>query len=164
MEYKKKCARCAEEKDTEGFCFSSKRKDGLNPICRSCCHYYYLGNKKRTIDFANAQFKNRDDGMFGKYWSMVRRCKYPSQINYKYYGGKGIRVEWKSYAEFREDMYDSYMEHVSKHGRKDTTIDRIDSDLNYCRENCRWATMKEQNAPGNKKKLSTTNHCKYSGN
>ena len=41
-------------------------------------------------------------------------------------------------------MYESYLEHVEKYWEKETTIDRIDVNWNYCKENCKWSTNKEQ--------------------
>ena len=42
-------------------------------------------------------------------------------------------------------MYESYLEHVKEYWEENTSIDRIDSTKNYCKENCRRATTKEQN-------------------
>lgn len=42
-------------------------------------------------------------------------------------------------------MWPSYEEHVKKYWENNTTIDRINVDGDYCKENCRWATFKEQN-------------------
>lgn len=81
-----------------------------------------------------------------KHYSMVFRCTNKRAKGYCHYGGRGIKVchEWMEYNNFERDMLDSFVDHVLKHGIKDTTLDRIDIDGDYCLENCRWATIKEQ--------------------
>jgi hypothetical protein len=78
---------------------------------------------------------------------MKQRCLNQNSKNYKDYGGKGVLIseDWLTFQNFMNDMYESYLEHLNEHGKKDTSIDRINPEGNYEKENCRWATWKIQN-------------------
>jgi hypothetical protein len=119
--------------------YHEKNKDHRNIQTKK----YYQNNKSLVLLNAS-KYKKRDNNLYSVFCGMKRRCESPTRKFYKDYGGRGISVEWKSYHEFKKDMYESYLRHLSEFGKRNTTIERLDVNGNYCKNNCCWATFSQQ--------------------
>lgn len=95
---------------------------------------------------------------YNSYRAMVLRCLSPKQISYPRYGGSGIEIctEWlpenNGFVAFLEDMGTRL---------EGTTLDRIDNNKGYSKDNCRWASVSVQNH--NKSKRNDAKTSEYIG-
>lgn len=86
------------------------------------------------------QHGGRYTRLYNIWLNMKQRCSNPRASHYEYYGGKGVSVceEWKK-------SFSTFRDWALSNGYEDgLTIDRIESDKDYCPENCRWVTHLKQ--------------------
>jgi hypothetical protein len=78
------------------------------------------------------------DLLYRRWRAMLSRCTYPKHQAWVNCGGRGIKVcsRWLDYSNFKVDMGINFEAHLQ--------LDRINPNGNYCLENCRWASHKEQ--------------------
>lgn len=121
-----KCKVCGRTKRTQ----LKHLKNGLGILHKTCG----LGIKQQ-------------DKRFYLIWAgMRRRTTSPKCSSYCNYGGRGISSDYyKNFIDFYDDLYEDYKEHIKKYGIENTTLDRIDVNGNYEKNNVRWATRHEQN-------------------
>lgn len=119
----------------------------INGLIKSCgC----LRVKKMKETFT--KHGNCSHPLFDIWDAMKYRCENPKSSAYKNYGGRGIKVceRWQDFNNFVQD--------VSPKPSDTSTLERIDVDGNYCLENFRWATRKEQ-----ANNTRTNNKIEYKG-
>ncbi len=93
---------------------------------------------KEGSNIRHGHLKKRKTSPTYTAWAhIIQRCTNPKNKNYKYYGGRGIKVcqRWMKFENFLRDMGEKPAE---------TQIDRTDNNKGYFADNCSWATRKQQ--------------------
>lgn len=95
--------------------------------------------RKESLRRFNTTHGMSDSRLYRIYRGMLTRCLNCNSKYYDSYGGRGIAVseDWvESFENFHKDMEGTYVD--------DATLERIDVNGNYCKENCMWVAKKEQ--------------------
>lgn len=112
-------------------------KSGNTRSC-GCLHKEEL--RKRNYKHGLSLDENGNKTRLYGLWSRMRqRCSDVNSNDFKYYGGRGIKVcdEWLNYYVFHDwALANGYADSLS--------IDRIDNEGNYKPDNCRWVVLEQQ--------------------
>lgn len=91
----------------------------------------------RGVISCNCHIRKTSRPLFRIWSGMMQRCYNVKLPGYKNYGGRGIKVDmrWHDFFAFENDMG------VRPKGK---SLDRIDNNGDYSKENCKWSTQIEQ--------------------
>ena len=94
--------------------------------------------KKYVSIYNTPEYRKKYTGIYGSWYAMKQRCGNKNNLAFKNYGGRGITFcnKWIDFIGFKEDMENSY--------KKGLTLERINNEDNYYKENCEWATRLKQ--------------------
>ena len=122
---KKICLKCNIEKNVR---YDQPSSQLENYFCNKC----HRSNRDDVHYLCNHE-------LYTKWGCMKQRCYRKKNDNYKYYGGKGIKIcdEWKN------DFLNFFEWSIKNGWNTKLEIDRIDSNKNYCPDNCRFITKRE---------------------
>src|SRR5882757_8272196 len=123
----------------------------LNGTTKSCGCYSREESSKRR--YKHGQSGNNQSTEYTSWCLMRERCYNKNNEKYYRYGARGITVceRWRySFENFFMDM--------GEKPNRNLTVDRINNNLGYYKENCRWGTPRQQS--GNR---STNHWLEYNG-
>lgn len=117
----------------------SLRREGNTRSCGCLQRELQSKRARKIIRHGRTRVDSPRAGEYASWSALIGRCENPRNRQYQNYGGRGIRVceRWRhNFLAFIEDM--------GPRPSPRHSLDRINNDGDYCHENCRWATARDQ--------------------
>lgn len=120
--------------------------------CGKHCHVPKVETKRKRKVLTKAERAKYRNPLRTCWYDMKCRCDKQSNEFYQDYGGRGITYQesWKDFSAFLSDMGEAF--------EKGLSLDRIDVNGNYTKENCRWVNFDEQNHNRRKQKSCSSKY------
>ena len=103
------------------------RTNSCGCYARECARNRILARRKRFFEYKSTK-------AYRAWVNMRNRCTNANHQSYKNYGARGITVceQWDEFEKFLEDM--------GQPADKSVSIERVNNQLGYSKENCIWAS------------------------
>jgi hypothetical protein len=121
---------CKCDCGTERTCLAGMLASGKSKSC---------GCQKAAAISRSRSKPNRDTAEYTAWTRMKDRCSNPNGARFKNYGGRGIKVcaRWL-------DSFENFFADMGPRPSPKHSLDRRDVNGDYEKDNCRWATVREQ--------------------
>lgn len=116
-------------------------KSGHSKSC-GCFHK----DKVTKHGFWNTDYSKGTMKFYKMWQSLKARCDNPNLKCYKNYGSRGITYDprWEDFLKFKEDMYMEYLYVTKQLKFKNASLERVNVNGDYCKENCIFVEFIEQ--------------------
>lgn len=107
---------------------------------KKSCGCVHAAKVREMLVLRNTTHGQTETRLYSIWSGMKRRCQNEHDAEYPNYGGRGIKVcpEWT-------ESFEAFARDVGEPPTASHTLDRRDTNGDYTKENCRWATPLQQN-------------------